>query len=345
MRKLISKLLLKVLVKTYKMGPELSVKVNINIASVKFPEYGKTFDKLNSCIDIAMVKSKRLGDNNFVVYSQQFENEQTDAYQFYQEIKNAIKAKEFILHYQPIVDTNSGEVISCEAFIRWLHKERGVLNPSEFLSIMEQTGDIYWVGLWCLEQLLSQYATWTVGYEAKFSVRINLSTVQLQNSNLFDEIRKLIRKYKIDPTNIYFEVEDMTIYNVSEIAKDNIDKLVALGVKICLDNFGLKLTSPTEMQNLNLNSIKLGKSFWKNADTSTIVKNMIKLVVDYAKEENLQVIAHGVETKEDIEYLRSMGLNYMQGYAFAKPKDPGEFIGDVTFLPWSDNLKSINTKK
>ena len=335
----LSRLLINNLSKPYEIGPDLSIDVTVNVAAGNIPEAGKTFEELAKSMEVTMVISKRQGENHYVLYNIKYINEGTPEYQFYQEIREAIRDKEFILHYQPVVETNNFEVVSAEALIRWAHKTRGILPPKEFLTIMEQTGDINWISMWCVEQMILQMNSWGEKSNKSFTVSCNLSEKQLLSPKLYTEFKKIIRKYKVDPSKIVFEISDIGMYNMSDIVKANIDGLAEMGSKIFIDDFGNKFSSPTGLLDLPISGIKIGRTFWKKIETSKIVSNTINILLDYAKENGLMVVAVGVENREEMNKLRAVGINYMQGFIFAPPKDPNDFISDVMLLPWANNLK------
>lgn len=335
----LSQLLIENLAKRYEIGTDMSIPVAINVAACNIPEAGKNITELKNSLDITMIMSKRRGENCFVLYNIKYINENTDEYKYYHEIKEAISNKEFILYYQPVVSLDNFEVVSAEAVMRWAHKTKGILPPSEFLNIMEQTGDINWVGFWCFEKMLEQYNSWQTNYEQKFTISYNLSERQLLNADLADELKKLVKKYKIEPENIMVEIADLAMYNMSNIVKNNVDKLAQFGIKICFDGFGSKSTSLTLLQDFPLNAIKLYKGFWSKINESSIVKDTIKILVEYAKEKGIMLIAIGVEDKDEIEMLRQNGISFIQGFIFAKQKDPKDFIADVVFTPWTEVMK------
>ncbi len=338
------RLLINNLSKQYELGESLIIEVNVNTAAGNIPEAGNTFDELAKSLEQTMVLSKRQGENYYVLYNVKYSNEKTMEYQYYQEIREAIEKKEFILHYQPIIETNKFEVVGAESLIRWAHKTRGILLPKEFLSIMEQTGDINWVGLWCVEQMVAQKTAWNNECDKLFTVACNLSEKQLLNPQLYPEFKRIIRKQKFDPTSLAFEISDIGMYNISNVVKANIDGLAELGCKIFIDDFGNKFSSPTGLLDLPVNGIKVGRQFWKKIDTSNIVKNTINILVEYASEKGIMLVAVGVEDREEMNNLRAIGINYMQGYLFSKQKDPSDFISDVIYTPWAGNLKRRSNK-
>lgn len=338
------RLLINNLSRKYELGEGLNVEVNVNVAAGNIPEIGNNFDEMAKSLEITMVISRRQGENHYVLYNLKYTNEKTLEYQYYQEIKEAIDHKEFILHYQPIVETNNFEVVAAESLIRWAHKTKGILPPKEFLTIMEQTGDINWIGFWCLEEMITQNMAWQAECDKSFSVSCNLSEKQLLNPKMYTEYKRIIRKHKIEPASLIFEISDIGMYNLSDVVKANIDGLAELGCKVFIDDFGNKFSAPTGLLDLPISGIKIGRQFWRKIETSTIVKNTINILVDYAKEKGLMLIAVGVENREEMNSLRAIGINYMQGFIFAPQKDPNDFISDVKIKPWENILKRKSNK-
>lgn len=322
----------------YSPSGDLSVDIAVNVAAESYPDAGLTADALIKNLEITMIISRRKGENSYALYAPQLANAETEEFKFYQEIHDAIRANEFSLYYQPIVDTNNFEVYGAEALLRWVHSTKGLLPPSEFLYVMEQTGDINWVGQWCFENMVKQYMIWNANYEQKFRLSVNLSERQLLNASLVEDMRKTLRKYKVGAENFILEISDINLYSATSKVKDAIDGLKATGFKICLEGFGSTFTSPLVLESVPNNMVKIDKAFWSRLGESTMVDSIIAAVTEYAVD-GKAVIALGVESKEEIELLRNHGINYMQGYIFSKPKDAKDFIGDVVFTPWSDELK------
>ena len=338
------RLLINNLAREYEIGADFNIDINVNVSAGNIPEAGKNFAELAKSMEITMVISKRQGHNHYVLYNVKYSNEETPEYKLYQEIREAIDNKEFILHFQPVVETNNFEVVSTESLLRWAHKTRGLLPPKEFLTILEQTGDIVWVGEWSIEQMISQYQQWQTESGKHFTVSYNMSIKQLMNPKLLPDFKKIMRRYRVEASDIVFEVSDIGMYNLSDVVKENIDGLAQMGCKIYIDDFGSKFSSPTGLLDLPISGIKIGRSFWTKMLTSKMVANTIHILVDYAKENGLMLVAVGVENREDMNNLRNMGINYMQGYVFSAQKDPKDFIADVATMPWVENLKRKKSK-
>lgn len=334
----VAKLIIKNTAKNKTLSVTMNVDLEVNIACISYPVGGENAEKLLKNLELTMVVSRRKGANSYAFFSPEMANKETAEYKYYQEIKDAMKAKEFLLFYQPIVDARSMDVIGSESLIRWKHRTMGVLPPSQFLYVMEQTGDINWVGLWCFEQMVKQKATWSANYENKFFTGINLSQRQLLNPELADELRKIARKYKANPNEFVMEITDMSLYNSSEVAKINLDKIHEYGFKIAFDGFGIEFNSPVALEQMPVDIVKLDSRFWKKAKDKGIAKDMIQMIVRFCNEGDRMLIAQGVENLEDIEFLKSEGIHCMQGYAFVQPREAREFISDVLLTPWNETL-------
>lgn len=330
-----SKIVLKNTAKKINLSGDMTVEITVNVAAAVYPQCGASFEEIDKNLELSMVLAKRGGINSYAVYTEQIGNSETEEYKFYQEIKDAMKDREFGLFYQPIVDSNNFEVVCAESLIRWNHKTKGVLSPAYFLHVMEKTGDINWVGFWCFEQMVRQAVIWRGNYEQKFNLNINLSERQLMNPNLSAEFRKIAAKFKANPNVFTMEITDMTLYFNSDVAKANIDRLAQDGFKICLDGYGHEFNDLTQLESLPLNQIKLDSKFWRKAEISSITENIVAMLVKFAREKGVMLVALGVENADEMGYLRSIGINYFQGYYFSPPKDAREFISDAVITPWA----------
>ncbi|MDR0426937.1 MAG: EAL domain-containing protein [Clostridiales bacterium] len=326
--------------KEYTLTNDLTVEINCNVALLSYPEAGGNVDELLKNMDMCMIVSKRSGLDKYIIYSAQISNAETQEYQMYSEIKEAMKTNEFGIHYQPVVNAENMEVVMGEGLIRWKHKTMGLLPPNKFLYIMEKTGDINWVGYWCFERIARQGQTWQANYEQKFELSTNISERQLLNSAFADEIKRLERKIRMSPGTFIFEISNLNLYFSSDVARYNVDMLKDMGFKIAYDGYDANMN--TRLEELPLDYIKLNASFWRKAAESSIYLNLLKMLVDYSNNSKVKLIAYGVENIEDIEKLKEMGITYMQGYAFSKPTESSEFISEVLLTPWATDIATGN---
>lgn len=321
--------------KTITLFGSFKVNFDVNLAIVSYPEAGINLEEIKNNLDLCMMTSKRKGINQFMVFDRQIKNEQSKEYQFFKEVKNAIENKEFMLYYQPIVDLNTMEVFGAESLLRWNHKTKGVLPASKFMDMLEHSGDINYVGLWAFDKALSQLTTWRQQYPDKlFKVSVNLSIKQILNSDLVDEFRKILKRFKIEAKDICLEFSEFKMFDRMDAINENINKLKTMGFVIAIDNYGSDPTSLSFMDTLQVDIFKISRSFIMKSKENKMIQNIINMIVSHAKENNISVVAEGVEDTAVLEDVKAMGIQYGQGYFFSPPKTPSELISDVVITPW-----------
>lgn len=312
---------------------KLDFDVNIGVAS--YPESGHKLEILKQNLQLALVSAKRKGINQAAIYDTNLSNKETKEYKSYLEIKNAIENKEFTLYYQPIVDLSTLEVFGAESLLRWNHKDKGVLPPSKFLSILEHTGDINWVGFWAMEQLIKQAGQWKSQYpDRKLLLSMNLSPKQLMNPQLGDEMRRIIKKYRISSKEFCLEIVEFAMFDSMEQVKDNLIKLRQMGFQIAIDNYGLEFSSLNRLNTMTVDIIKLNRGFIKQSLDNEMAAQIIKMLIKFAAEKEIKVIAEGIEDEEVLAYVKELGITYGQGFYFAKPGNHKELINAVVLTPW-----------
>ena len=323
--------------KTIVLAGALTMEIDVNIGIVSYPGCGSNIKEIKQNLLIALIGAKRKGNNTYSVYNAQLGNKQTDEYKNYIEIKNAINNKEFVLYYQPIVNLDTLEVKGAEALLRWDHKTQGVLSPASFLNLMEQSGDINWVGFWSLEQLIKQSQQWKNQYpEINFSLSMNLSPKQLMNPELSEELRRIIKRYRINTNEICMEIVQFAVFDKVQIVEDNITKLSQMGFRIAIDNFGMEFSTLQVLDKYKLDYIKLDRKFIKETMEKELSKSIAEMLIKYANEKEIIIVAEGVENAELLNYVKTLGINYGQGYYFSKPKMPKELMQDVILTPWKE---------
>lgn len=312
---------------------KLDFDVNIGVAS--YPESGKSLDELRQNLHLTLVAAKRRGVNQFAIYDKNLSVKESKEYKSYLEIKNAIENKEFTLYYQPIVDLGNMEVLGAETFLRWNHKVRGVLPPSKFLNILEHTGDINWVGFWAMEQLIKQINQWKIQYpDRNLFFSMNFSPKQLMNPSLPEEMRRILKRHKIDTNKIYLEIADFDMFNMVNEVKNNLDKMRQLGFRIAIDNYALEFSSLNKLNTISIDMIKLNRNFIQKTQENDMCREIMKMLVNYTREKNIALVAEGIETLDALEYIKKLGIQIGQGYYFAKPGNPKELMNAVVLTPW-----------
>ncbi|MGN0804850.1 MAG: EAL domain-containing protein [Candidatus Coproplasma sp.] len=301
---------------------KLTINVNVGLASNN--EFSGDAVSLLQNVELATANSTKGGFNRFEIYSERLAETQTAEYKQYQEIKQAIKNQQFTLHYQPIVDLNTGKVIAYETLVRWQHPDLGLLSPDKFISIMEQTGDINWIGTWELDQMLrmqtKHYKEHPEDSDLVFS--INLSPKQLMYPHLAEEFRKIYKRFKIPAKNICMEIVEFAMFDKLPEVSSNILKLTQLGFKIAVDDFGLEMSSIKLLEDREFDWVKLDKSFIEQAQDDFLIGGLVETLANFAEKKGFAIVAEGVEDDVIANYVKGLKIGYGQGYLYGKPQPP-----------------------
>ncbi len=302
---------------------EAHVGVSLGIAC--YPFAGEIEEKIQKCADIAMYRAKEQGKNNFQYYTDEL-NEEHDRYLLLEfGLREALDKKQLSLVYQPIHCLENNQVMGCEVLCRWNHPTLGLIEAEEFIHIAEDHGKINEIGEWMCQQGLIEF---TQNINAQFpdlKIHLNLSAKQLVNASFVEFLKALQKKYNLPIDRIVFELTESSLTQDPEHLKNNINLLASLGYSISIDDFGVGYSSLSRLKMLPVSSIKLDKSFLVNVaedkKTAFIANSMISLAHDL----DIQSIAEGVETQQQLNFLRKTKCNAVQGYLLSKPMPISQF--------------------
>lgn len=304
-----------------------SISLTASIGMVTYPQAGGSFEELYSNLELTTYVSKRDGGNKFTNYYASIKEEEVDNMAYFQEIKNAILNKEFVLYFQPIVNLKDKTMEGAEALMRWNHPTKGVQVPSTFLKILEQSGDIKWVGEWGIESMIRMHNMMAERFPTiplRFS--LNLSTKQLLDSTLATKFIDIMNKNNAKPEQYMLEISDFMMVERISVIKTNIYKLRDFGFKIAVDGFELDGQSVQNIQRSPIDVIKLGRGFLKDIENNFMKERFLQILVKYAMDNNRQLICEGIETAEVTKYVKEQNVFYGQGYYFAKPMSQDAFV-------------------
>ncbi|MGI6213490.1 MAG: EAL domain-containing protein [Christensenellales bacterium] len=331
----ICKLLLFEIKKPIKLVGHMRVDIAANVGVARYPESGRTYKEITDNLTLALEISKRDGVDKYLIYDKALGSTDSEEYKRYREIKDAIAKKEFLLYYQPMINVETGEVFGVEALLRWEHREKGVLPPSEFLRVMEQSGDINWVGLWAFEELIKNAEKMKLKIpDNPLLYTMNLSAKQLIYPTLAEELRRILKRHRVSPLEFCLEISEYALYQDNAIANNNIADLKKIGFNIALDNYGLEFSTLTALDKLPLDIIKLDRRFLEESKNNMMLSNVLDLVVKYSAEKNVTLLAEGVENQEFLDYVKEKGIKNAQGYLFSRPVSKKQIINIVLFTPW-----------
>ncbi|MBI2891666.1 MAG: EAL domain-containing protein [Nitrospirae bacterium] len=280
--------------------------------------------------DIAMYRAKALGRARHEVYTAGMHDEAVVRLHLETDLRRAIEASEFILHYQPIVSLETAEIVGFEALIRWEHPRRGLVPPYAFIPIAEETGLIVPMGSWVLREASRQMQSWHQRFpkDPPRTIAVNLAARQLVTQGLVAEVEAALAGAGLQAPMLKLELTESTLMEHSQVTVGVLEKLRSLGVGLTVDDFGTGYSSLSYLQDFPINTLKIDRSFVARMATWRDGPELVNTIVTLAHRLGLDVVAEGVETAEQLAYLKSLGCEYAQGYYFFKPMD-GEAVGKV----------------
>lgn len=298
------------------------ISVSFSIGISMYPEDGDTLEKLIKNADSSMYYVKQNSKLVYKFYDEDVKKTITDKEKLENDLKNALSNNEFILNYQPILNVKSNKVEGVEALIRWMHPKRGLISPLEFIPLAEETGLINIIGEWVIRTACEQNKKWQKSSYEHICISVNVSTIQLMQTNFIDMVMRILSETKLDPQYLILEITESTLLNnINKIAK-TLKALQNEKVQIAIDDFGTGYSCLQYLKFLPVNYLKLDGSFIKNISISNKDKIIISSVINLAHNLNLSVVAEGVEKKGDLEYLKSVNCDKIQGYIIEKPVTP-----------------------
>ncbi|PHQ78471.1 MAG: hypothetical protein COB66_08855 [Coxiella sp. (in: Bacteria)] len=301
---------------------ELSVKASIGIAC--YPLAGKTTTSLLKSADMAMYHAKNSGKSCFKYYTESLNDKFQKKMQLERLSHDAIVNDECYLLYQPIYELATQQIVAVESLIRWNHPDFGTIEPDEFIPIAEETGAIDPIGQWALRQALQQYSEWMANHsDHPLQITINVSPIQLLDNTFIELLNYLLKKFKLDPSHVAIELTETAIMKSDGII-DNLRHIHSLGMKIAVDDFGTGFSSLRHLYELPIDIIKIDISIISKVTMDDTMVKMVKSIISIAQHFGLDVIAEGVETEEQLHFLKEASCTYAQGFYFSKPLPPNE---------------------
>jgi len=299
-------------------GHEVLVTISVGIALV--PTDGSIPDKLLKHADIALYRAKEEGRNASRFFEPEMDARLQQRKAFERELRLALTRDELELYYQPKVSLHNDEVAGVEALVRWHHPERGLVPPSEFIGIAEETGLILQLGEWVLRTACRQAATWS-----DLEVSVNISPAQFRQPDLVQIVRHALQDSGLAPHRLELEVTESVLIQQPAAAAKLLDDLKALGVHVAMDDFGTGYSSLSYLQRFHFDKIKVDRSFIWAIGREPTAKAIVRAVISLANSLGMLTCAEGVETNEQLTALRCEGCSEVQGYLFGKPMPAAEF--------------------
>ncbi len=312
---------IKKILKVFEYPFVLSLKeyfVTVSIGIAMAPKDGKTTQVLLKSADTAMYSAKMTGKNTFAYFKPDMNDRIMEKIQNQAELRRAIEKKEFVVYYQPQIDLKTGKITGFEALVRWEHAEKGVLKPSQFIKLSEETGLIVPIGLMVMEEALQQLKGWQDKGYKDLTMSINTSVRQLKDNDFYQKVKEIIERIGVNPANIELEITESSALQESEHARHVIEALNELGISFALDDFGTGYSSMNYLKLYPISNIKMDKSFLDTLFTDDFNKSIIESTIALVQSMNLTVTAEGIESCEQEDFLKSARCNKAQGYLYSE---------------------------
>jgi diguanylate cyclase (GGDEF)-like protein/PAS domain S-box-containing protein len=302
---------------------ELRISASIGIAI--YPKHAQDSMTLIKCADVAMYQAKEGGRNLFVVFNETMNASAYERLALENNLRTAIELQQFQLFYQPQIDLIDGRITGCEALIRWQHPDMGMIPPSTFIPLAEETGLIVPISDWVLEQAVRQHKAWLDAGIRVPPVAVNLSPLQFRQRDLHTQVKDLITRYALPSHLLELELTEGLLMQGVERTLTTLHQLIALGIGISIDDFGTGYSSLSYLKRFPIQKLKIDQSFVHDVTKDNNDAMMVRTIVLLAHSLKLHVIAEGVETEEQANFLRESGCERAQGYLFGRPMPAAEF--------------------
>jgi diguanylate cyclase (GGDEF)-like protein/PAS domain S-box-containing protein len=319
---------------------ELYVSASIGIAM--YPEAGLTMDELVRSADMAMYCVKDRGKNGFEFFNETMNETSTARMVIERELRRALLSDELQVCYQPQVNAMSEMIVGFEALIRWEHPEKGLIYPNDFIPIAEETGLILDVGNFVLETVCQDISKWRETGIENIRVSVNFSALQVEQSDFIEHIVDSLKRYELPGGCLEVEITENVIMNDMSQVVQKLRHLTSLGIKIAIDDFGTGYSSLSYLQQFPINTLKIDKSFVSSIHVNAGGTSIVNAIVAMAQGLNLNLIAEGVETDPQLEYLRSLGCAEIQGWLFGKAESADKTRLLLEYVGSGRNIRTMN---
>jgi diguanylate cyclase (GGDEF)-like protein/PAS domain S-box-containing protein len=302
---------------------DLSITASIGIAV--YPDDGTDADTLMKHADFAMLHAKDSGRNNFQFFKPEMNLRALERHSLESGLRHALEQQQFVLHYQPKIDLETGAIVGAEALIRWRHPERGLMAPGQFIPIAEACGFIVPISRWVMYEGCRQARAWQDAGLPALRIAINISASELRSKDFTAGVRTILAETGLAPRYLELEFTESLLMTDSKAAAAALQELRQMGVRLALDDFGTGYSSLSHLKRFPIDTLKIDQSFVRDLTTDVDDASMVRAVLGMGQSLNMLVVAEGVETREQLNFLREHACPQGQGFYFSHPVIAGEF--------------------
>lgn len=305
-------------------GHEVFMTASMGIAY--YPKDAPNVIDLIRNADAALYSAKKSGGNVFAFYVPEMNEASVERLITKSKLKRAFERDELLVHYQPKYNLETGEVFGAEALVRWELPERGLILPSDFIPIAEETNLIIEIGEWVLDKVCEDFRVWQRSVGSPGRVSVNLSLKQLRQLNFIKRIGSILRSHEVSPTSLELEITETTLMENPERTIRLLDQLYGLGLHLAIDDFGTGYSSLSALQQFPISTLKIDKSFVRNIVTNPDDATIVDTIIQMGRNLNMDVVAEGVEEESQLNFLQKLGCTYVQGLLFGDPMSADNYL-------------------
>jgi diguanylate cyclase (GGDEF)-like protein len=304
-------------------GQEVQISASVGISV--YPDDGQTTEDLIRNADAAMYHSKKNGRNRYEFFTTELTAPVAERLVLANQLRRAVERNELVLHYQPQYEVANNKLVAAEALVRWNHAERGLLTPDSFIPLAEESDIIHLIGEWVLGDVCRQVNAWRNAGVKVVPVAINFSALQFRRANLVEGVASALARHGLEASNLEIELTENAIMQDPKEAAAILDQLHEMGVGISIDDFGTGYSSLNYLKRFPIDKLKIDRSFVEDLPYDLNDSAIVQAIINLAKSLRMTVIAEGVETKAQLDFLRSLGCESYQGYLGGRPMEAERF--------------------
>lgn len=310
------------------------VRVSLSLGVALYPTDGDSQEDLLRNADAAMYHAKAQGRNGYCFFESSMNANVREQLQLLHDLRLAVERKELVLYYQPKFDVANQTILGAEALLRWKHPVRGMISPDEFIPLAERTGLIVPIGEWVLDEACHQMNQWRRQGHFDWTIAVNLSSLQFDHANLVQMVRTTLDRHGLDPCYLTLEITETTAMHDVDASMRILQQLSDMGVNISIDDFGRGYSSLLYLKRLPANELKIDRDFVNDLVHDSEDAAIVSAIVALGRTLNLKIVAEGVETLAQQEFLTHLGCNSLQGYLLGRPM-PAELFSETAFAKWA----------
>jgi diguanylate cyclase (GGDEF)-like protein/PAS domain S-box-containing protein len=305
-------------------GHEVFMTASMGIAY--YPKDAPNVIDLIRNADAALYHAKKIGGNVFSFYAPEMNEASVERLMTKSKLKRAFERDELLVHYQPKYNLETGEVFGAEALVRWELPERGLILPSDFIPIAEDSNLIIEIGEWVLDKVCEDFRVWQRSVPSPGRVSVNLSLKQLRQLNFVNRISSIMKGHQVSPTSLELEITETTLMENPERTITMLDELYGLGLHLAIDDFGTGYSSLSALQQFPISTLKIDQSFVRNIANNPDDATIVDTIIQMGRNLNMDVVAEGVEDEAQLSFLQKLGCTYVQGQLFGHPMSSNNYL-------------------